>query len=313
MRTITGKLAASALLILKLAGATLCAFVVGGHAVWAAGRDNPDARAARDGGATRPLKAARFDEALDGALARRGAAGRVSCDKADAVSRRILREYGAIFLVGEQVLAPPVCIFPGPREVAIFQAGAQTRAATIKGTTVELQSAAMQALLAAREEALAAGLDITPRDGPEAARRDYADTLRLWNSRLLPALEHWRRRGVLTIEESERLRSLPVHEQVGPILELEGRGVFFSRDFSKSILYSVAPPGASQHLSMLAFDVCEYADERVRGILSRHGWFRTVRNDSPHFTYLGLPEKLLPSRGLKKLRTREGEFWVPNV
>ncbi|HZI17261.1 MAG TPA: hypothetical protein VEY09_01570 [Pyrinomonadaceae bacterium] len=313
MRTATGKLAASALLILKLAGATLCVVAAVGHVVEAAGRDNPDAREARTAGAASPLMAAGFDEALDSALARRGAAGKVLCDKADAVSRRILREYGAVFLAGEQVLAPPVCIFSGPQEVALFQAEAQTRAATIKGTTVELQPAAMQALLAAREEALAAGLDITPRDGPEAARRDYADTLRLWNSRLLPALEHWRRRGALTAEESGRLRALPAHEQIGPVLELEGRGIFFSRDFSKSILHSVAAPGASQHLSLLAFDVCEYADERVRAILSRHGWFRTVRNDSPHFTYLGLPEKLLPSRGLKNLKTREGEFWVPNV
>ncbi|HEY9285670.1 MAG TPA: hypothetical protein VIP46_19630, partial [Pyrinomonadaceae bacterium] len=157
------------------------------------------------------------------------------------------------------------------------------------------------------------GLDITPRDGREAARRSFADTLRLWNSRLLPALEHWGRQGRLTPQDIERLRALPVREQIGAVLELERQGIFFSRDFTKSILYSVAAPGASQHLSLLAFDVNEYADEEVRMILSRHGWFRTVRGDSPHFTYLGLPESQLPAHGLRKISSGGGgDFWVPN-
>jgi hypothetical protein len=137
--------------------------------------------------------------------------------------------------------------------------------------------------------------------------------VRLWESRLLPALEHWRRQGKLTAEEAARLRTLTAREQVRAVLEHEGRGIFFSRDFTKSILNSVAAPGASQHLSMLAFDVSEYADARVRAVLARHGWFRTVRGDAPHFTYLGVGEGRLPSRGLKKVTTWEGEFWVPNV
>lgn len=177
---------------------------------------------------------------------------------------------------------------------------------------IELQPAAMRALLAAREEARAEGLDITPRDGSESARRGYADTVRLWNSRLLPALEYWRAQGRLTDEEAERVRRLPVREQVGAVLELERAGVYFSKDFSKSILYSVAAPGASQHLSLLAFDAAEYADGHVRQILARHGWFRTVRSDYPHFTYLGLPESRLPAHGLKRVETVYGEFWVPN-
>jgi hypothetical protein len=170
----------------------------------------------------------------------------------------------------------------------------------------------MRALLAARVEAQVEGLDITPRDGSESARRGYADTVRLWNSRLLPALEYWRAQGKLSDAEVERVRSLPVREQVGAVLELERAGLYFSKDFSKSILYSVAAPGASQHLSLLAFDAAEYADGGVRRILARHGWFRTVRNDCPHFTYLGLPESRLPAHGLKQIKTGDGEFWVPN-
>lgn len=291
-------------MLAKLAGLILCVVGAGTHVAAASGGD--DVVAAADA-----QKAANFSVALGSALARRGVEAGKLCEQ-DAVSRRILREYGAIFLAAGQVLTPRVCIFTSAAEVASFQAEARPLAAEIGGVTVELQPAAMRALLAAREEALALGLDITPRDGREAARRNYADTLRLWNSRLLPALEHWKRQGRLTLQDIERLKMLPAREQMAAILELEQQGIYFSRDFSKSILHSVAAPGASQHLSLLAFDVNEYADEEVRLILSRHGWFRTVRGDSPHFTYLGLPETRLPAHGLRKITSAAGEFWVPN-
>ena len=310
MRTASLKRAASAILIVMLTGVTLCAGATGARA---ADGDKTDTNKVPATEAVRMLNTASFDEALDTALARRGAAAAGLCGERDAVARRILLEYGAVFMAGEQVLPPPVCIFESAAEVAVFQAEAETLAAEVGGVTVELQPAAMRALLAARAEALAEGLDITPRDGAEAARRNYQDTLRLWNSRLLPALEHWRLQGRLSAEEAVRLRALPVRRQVGAVLELEGRGIFFSKDFSKSILHSVAAPGASQHLAMLAFDANEYADEGVRRILARHGWFRTVRNDHPHFTYLGLPETRLPARGLKKITAAGGEFWVPNL
>ena len=303
-------------LLLKLLCAT---FVVGAGAAGALAAEGGDddnkgktsnPAAARE--ATTSMKAAKFNEALLAALARRGGAGGAMCDGRDPVARRILNEYGAVFVAAGEVLPPPVCIFTGAEEVETFQAAARVSALDIGGVPIELQPAAMRALVAARAEAQASGLDVTPRDGSESARRGYADTIRLWNSRLLPALEHWRGEGRLTPEEAERVRGLPVREQIGAVLELERRGIFFSKDFSKSILYSVAAPGASQHLSLLAFDAAEYADERVRRILARHGWFRTVRSDCPHFTYLGLAEGELPSRGLRRINTADGEFWVPN-
>src|SRR5205807_3085653 len=128
-----------------------------------------------------------------------------------------------------------------------------------------------------------------------------------------PALEHWCARGRLAREEAERVRSLPLREQVAAVLELEGRGLFFSKDFSKSVLRSVAAPGASQHLAMLAFDASEFADARVRAALARHGWFQTVLSDLPHFTYLGLDESDLPSRGLRRVESGGQAFWIPEI
>jgi hypothetical protein len=247
------------------------------------------------------------------ALEARGVKLEGICAKDDAVARRVLEDYGAMFVAAESVKPPPVCMFQSEAEVTRFQNEAGFTSATVGGTKIDLQPAAMQALLDARKEANAQGLDITPRGGSEAARRSYSDTLRLWNSRFLPALSYWNSRGRFSKEEAARLRALPIHEQVRDVLELEKRGIYFSKDLSKSILYSVAAPGTSQHISMLALDVSQFGNERVRSILARHGWFQTVKSDLPHFTYLGVDETELPAHGLRQVKIGGQVFWIPNV
>jgi hypothetical protein len=254
-----------------------------------------------------------FYTALEEALGKRGTSLGAVCAREDAVARRVLEDYGAMFVATETVMAPPVCMFESESQVSKFQREAKFKAAVVGGARIELQPAAMDALLAARDEARREGLDITPRGGTEAARRSYDDTLRLWDTRFLPALAYWSKRGRLTKEQVARLRNLPLHDQVREVLELEKRGIYFSKDFSKSILYSIAAPGTSQHISMLALDVTQFADARVRRILALHGWFQTVKSDLPHFTYLGLEEKDLPSRGLRSVRSGSQLFWIPNV
>ena len=64
---------------------------------------------------------------------------------------------------------------------------------------------------------------------------------------------------------------------------------------------------------MLALDVTEFGNPRVRAILAQHGWFQTVQSDLPHFTYLGLEEKDLPARGLRRATSGGQVFWIPNV
>lgn len=254
-----------------------------------------------------------FYTALDAALKARGLRLDEVCDHKDPVGRRILEDYGAVFVAAESVKPPPVCIFKSEAEVISFQNDAKFKSAVIGGARIDLQPAAMEALEAAREEAHREGLDITPRGGTEAARRSYQDTVRLWNTRFLPALSYWMKRGRLTKEEVARLKSLPLTDQVREVLELEKGGIYFSKDFSKSILYSIAAPGSSQHIMMLALDVEQFTDARVRGILARHGWFQTVKSDLPHFTYLGLDEAELPARGLRQVKSGSQLFWIPNV
>jgi hypothetical protein len=256
---------------------------------------------------------ASFYEVLRKALKKRKTVMENICPPSDVVARRVLEDYGAIFVADKKVKIPPVCIFTSESQVEKFQDEADYLTETIAGADIELQPEAMKALLKAREEALKEGLDITPRDGAEAARRGYQDSLELWNTRFLPALDYWFSQGRLNEEQVERMKSMPLHLQIAHVLELEKNGIYFSKDLSKSILYSIAAPGTSQHIAMLAFDVNEFLEPRVREILAKHGWFQTVLSDLPHFTFLGLKEKDLPKNGLKSVEVDGQIFWIPNV
>jgi len=254
-----------------------------------------------------------FYEALAKALKKRKMKLESICPLNDPVARRILEDYGAMYIADKKVIPPPQCVFTSEDQVTRFQDNAGWATESIGFDYVELQPEAMKALIKARQEAQKENLDITPRDGEEAARRNYEDSVRLWNSRFLPALDYWLQQERLTLQQVERMRALPLHDQVAEVLELEKSGIFFSKDLSKSILYSIAAPGTSQHIAMLAFDVNEFDNPRVRELLAKHGWFQTVLSDLPHFTFLGLKEKDLPKRGLKSVEVNGQLFWIPNV
>ena len=256
---------------------------------------------------------ASFYQVLRKALKKRKTKIENVCPPTYAVARRMLEEYGAMFMATKKVTPPPVCIFTSEDQVESFQNATDYVTETIDGFDIELQSAAMDALLKAREEAQKEELDITPRDGEEAARRSFQDSIELWATRFLPALDYWLAQGRLTEQQVARLKGLPLRDQIAEVLDLETKGIFFSKDLSKSILYSIAAPGTSQHIAMLAFDVNEFENPRVREILAKHGWFQTVLSDLPHFTYLGLKEKDLPKNGLKSLEVDGQTFWIPNV
>jgi hypothetical protein len=254
-----------------------------------------------------------FYEALRKALKKRKTNLDAVCPPADPVSRRILEEYGALYVADKKVKPPPVCVFTTEEQVTKFQEDAGFKTEYISYDYVELQPEALKHLLKAREEAQKEGLDITPRDGAEAARRNYEDSVRLWNSRFEPALNYWLSQGRLTAEQVNRLKGLSLSQQIAEVLELEKTGIYFSKDLSKSILYSIAAPGTSQHIHMLAFDVNEFENPRIREIMAKHGWFQTVLSDLPHFTFLGLKEKDLPKHGLRSVEVNGQVFWIPNV
>lgn len=223
----------------------------------------------------------------------------------DPIGSRLLAEYGAVLVARGDVVLPAHGVFSTETEVTEWQARVST-----SEQPFTLQAAAARALAAARDAARRQGLNITPR-ADDAAARSYQDTLKLWRSRVEPGLDHWVEMRRLSREEADEIRRLTPREQAPAILQLEGAGMFFSKDFTNSILVSVAPPGASQHLALLAFDVKEHDDARVRAILARHGWHQTVVGDLPHFTYLGAPSSQLSSLGLVRIAQGGRHYWVP--
>lgn len=231
----------------------------------------------------------------------------------NATARRIFSEYGAVFISGSEIVLPFKCIFSNEEELQQFQANANPKTVVMNGVSVTLQAPAMEALLKVREKAAQMRIRISPR-GSTAARRSYGDTQTLWNTRFLPGLSYWVRRGKLKQSEADAARRMSTEDQVGQVLEWEtNRRLYFSKDLSKSILYSVAAPGASQHNFLLAIDIEQFADKRVRAVLAEFGWFQTVKSDLPHFTYLGRKESELSSWGLKQIFISGQSFWIPDL
>lgn len=230
----------------------------------------------------------------------------------DSVGQKLLREYGSMFVARGGATPPSKVVFKDETEVSAFQASLKTEREQIGGFQMELQAAAMTALQKAIKEAESAKLRITPR-AADSARRTYDETVGLWASRVDPALKYWVSKGRIKQADADRIKAMSPFEQVSEVLKLEESGIYFSKDLSKSIIYSVAPPGTSQHLSMLAFDVNEHENAEIRRILSNNGWYQTVTSDLPHFTFLGVPDNELPEMGLKKINDSARTFWVPDI
>lgn len=230
----------------------------------------------------------------------------------DPVADRVFREYGAMFVAESGVRLPVKCVFDDESQVQLYQQASNPKTQVIGGVKITLQEQAMDALLDAIAEASKKNLRITPRGGTTAAMRSYQDTVDFWYSRFNPGLTFWVGKGKISRREAEMVRGLATRKQVAQVLEWEKKGYYFSKDLSKSILYSVAAPGASQHIFMLALDVEQFGSKAVRDIMARHGWYQTVKSDLPHFTYLGVDEKELPERGLKSVLVSGQKFWIPN-
>lgn len=230
---------------------------------------------------------------------------------ADEAGRTLFKEYGAVFVAKGSVIPPKKVVFRDSAEVSSFQATLTRSSENIGGFSMELQAPAMTALKAAIDDAKSQGLSITPRD-KDSAKRSYDETIELWASRVDPALKHWVGLGKITQSDADRIKSLSPYEQVPEVFKLEAKGIWFAKDLSKSIIYSVAPPGTSQHLSLLAFDVKEHENEKVRAVLAKQGWYQTVTSDLPHFTFLGVTEDKLAGLGLKRVADGGRTFWMPD-
>ena len=78
------------------------------------------------------------------------------------------------------------------------------------------------------------------------------------------------------------------------------------------ILGLVAPPGTSQHLWGLAIDL-QILTPSQKQTLNENGWFQTVVNDLPHWTYLGWREEDLPKFGLQQKIIQGIKYWITPI
>lgn len=223
----------------------------------------------------------------------------------------LLREYGSVFVARNGAEPPKKIFFESEEDVQAFQNSVETESRKFAGIVIQLQKPAMLAFDAAIKDASKQRLTISPR-GVDSGRRGYNQTIALWKSRVEPGLTYWVGKGRLKAAEATAIRRMSIRQQINEILRLEQDGIYFAKSLDKSIIYSVAPPGTSQHIAMLALDVKEFDDPRVRSILSDHGWFQTVVSDLPHFTYIGVSESELAGLGLKMVRSGNRDFWVPD-
>src|SRR5205085_345888 len=137
-----------------------------------------------------------------------------------------LKEYGAMF-VARGVTPPGVVVFKNESEVSAYQSNVQKTTESIGGITVELQTAAMNALKEAIEEAKGKNLSITPRNA-DSSKRSYQQTVDNWASRVNPGLTFWIGKGRITQADANRIKALSPSEQVPEIFKLEDQGIFFA-------------------------------------------------------------------------------------
>ena len=254
-----------------------------------------------------------FVESLAASLKARGLEIGDFCDLSNAVERRIVAEYGAVFLnADENVKIPARCRFENEDEVSAFHAEMEISRESIGGKTVELQKAAMESLLKILNEVEG----VTPK-GRNPARRSFAAVQTSWDNTVRAGIDYWRENAnaegrKLSTRQAQKLKSLTGEPQIKMVFELESEGFSFHPERNRSITVYTAIPGASQHLLLLALDIEEYADAKVRAAFAARGWFQAVFRDRPHFTYLGLRAEDLPALGLEMKKFEGREFWVPN-
>jgi hypothetical protein len=229
--------------------------------------------------------------------------------KTDRTGIALLREYGAIYL--SRGVTPPTVRFTNKADVEAFQQILPTESVVLVERELVLQRRAARALQLAHNE-LAKQEIILLAKSRRPAGRSYFDTVINWDSRMAPGIEHWRSEGRLEDSDAGRILQLADGPQIDAILRMEERGLWCNRSHTRSILTSVAAPGSSQHNSLLAIDVLPVNSPVVTDVMAKHGWYRTVKADQPHFTWLGLPEEELSQLGLKKVNIGGLHYWVPD-
>ncbi|AFY36160.1 D-alanyl-D-alanine carboxypeptidase family protein [Calothrix sp. PCC 7507] len=183
----------------------------------------------------------------------------------------LLRAYGAVFVKQEpEIKLPSKVILDNEQETQEFQS---TLAMTKVNNTHDcyLQQPAAAAFNQAQIQAI---IPLKSGYGSGDCTRTFATNLRFWHK-------------YANNQTLEKVR--------------QGK--------ETKILGLVAPPGTSQHLWGLAIDL-RITNQKQREALNQNGWFQTVENDLPHWTYISLSKDNLSLFGFKKKVVRGITYWI---
>lgn len=183
----------------------------------------------------------------------------------------LLRFYGVAYINRQPgIKLPGKLMFANEKETKEFQA--TLNMGKVNGTrNCYLQKPAADALNRARAQIK---IPLMSRYGQINCTRSFSTTLRLWrkyaNNRTLEKIRQGKETKILSI---------------------------------------VAPPGTSQHLWGLAVDL-RVTNQAQQKVLNQNGWFRTVVNDTPHWTYTGTSREELALLGFKNQVIRGVNYWL---
>ncbi|MEH2358318.1 D-alanyl-D-alanine carboxypeptidase family protein [Nostoc sp.] len=183
----------------------------------------------------------------------------------------LLRAYGAVFVNQDVgIKLPPKDIFANEQETQEFQSSLTM--AHVDGTNdCYLQKSAADTLNKAR---IQQHIPLKSGYGSGDCTRTFNTNLRFWhkyaNDKILAKVQQGRETRILGL---------------------------------------VAPPGTSQHLWGLAIDLRVSNQEQIKA-LNENGWFQTVENDVPHWTYVGLSKENLVLFGFNKKIVRGITYWI---
>ena len=191
--------------------------------------------------------------------------------EANSFEHILLRSYGSAYVNRQPgIKLPQKVIFANEKETKDFQA-TLTMGKVNRTRNCYLQKPAADALNRARARVR---IPMMSRNGHINCTRSFRTTVRLWN-------KYANNRTLEKVRQGQETKILGI----------------------------VAPPGTSQHLWGLAVDlrVTKQAQKRA---LNQNGWYRTVKNDTPHWTYLGYSSEELAALGFKNKVIKGINYWL---
>ena len=231
----------------------------------------------------------------------------LQCDTSVESQKRILNEYGAVYLSvvfnSPAIVKPSKCLFSDEVDLKNFTTSFKISQDKFSFGDYYLQPKAKEAL--EKVFSAAGGYKSVARNCNDTTPTCPGDVNDDWAARTYEQTKcNWLGLG-------KNLAQCRATQLVWADIEKEVK----KEGTSKPKMFSVAIPGGSQHHLGLAIDVDKSkCDATCFKVLEQNGWFRTVRFDSFHFTYLGYKESELPGLGLKKVKCNDNiTYWVPNV